>query len=231
MWLHRIAQVSLLLGVLSAIVIAADILGGRRQKMWIMDVVWPVTGLYGGLLALYAYSKLGRVSSISDAPAAVRRAKAGKEPENEKPFWQAVGIGALHCGSGCTLGDLAAEWLVVAFPIAIAGHRLFGSWIVDYIFAFAFGIAFQYFSIKPMRNLSVKDGLKSALKADSASLTAWQVGMYGWMAISVFLIFGHELEKTDPVFWFMMQIAMLAGFLTSYPVNWWLLSKGIKEKM
>jgi hypothetical protein len=29
--------------------------------------------------------------------------------------------------------------------------------------------------------------------------------MYGWMAIAVFLIFGHELEKTDPVFWFMMQ--------------------------
>ena len=29
----------------------------------------------------------------------------------------------------------------------------------------------------------------------------------------------------------MMQIAMLAGFLTSYPVNWWLVSTGIKEKM
>lgn len=29
----------------------------------------------------------------------------------------------------------------------------------------------------------------------------------------------------------MMQIAMLAGFLTAYPVNWWLLRSGIKEKM
>jgi len=29
----------------------------------------------------------------------------------------------------------------------------------------------------------------------------------------------------------MMQIAILAGFLTSYPVNWWLLRAGIKEKM
>jgi hypothetical protein len=29
----------------------------------------------------------------------------------------------------------------------------------------------------------------------------------------------------------MMQIAMLAGFLTSYPVNWWLLRAGIKEEM
>jgi hypothetical protein len=28
-----------------------------------------------------------------------------------------------------------------------------------------------------------------------------------------------------------MQIGMLAGFLTSYPVNRWLLRKGIKEAM
>lgn len=55
--------------------------------------------------------------------------------------------------------------------------------------------------------------------------------MYSWMAIATFLIFGHEIEKTSPVFWFMMQIAMLAGFLTAYPVNWWLLRAGIKEKM
>lgn len=29
----------------------------------------------------------------------------------------------------------------------------------------------------------------------------------------------------------MMQIAMSFGFLTSYPVNWWLLRSGLKEKM
>jgi hypothetical protein len=28
-----------------------------------------------------------------------------------------------------------------------------------------------------------------------------------------------------------MQIAMLAGFLTSYPVNWWLIRRGAKEAM
>jgi hypothetical protein len=29
----------------------------------------------------------------------------------------------------------------------------------------------------------------------------------------------------------MMQIAMIAGFATSYPVNWWLITTGVKEKM
>ena len=55
--------------------------------------------------------------------------------------------------------------------------------------------------------------------------------MYGWMAIAVFLLFGHELSKKDPDFWYMMQIAMVAGFFFSYPVIWWLVNRGIKEKM
>jgi hypothetical protein len=38
--------------------------------------------------------------------------------------------------------------------------------------------------------------------------------------------------RTDTVeFWFMMQIAMMFGFATAYPVNWWLIKSGIKEKM
>lgn len=55
------------------------------------------------------------------------------------------------------------------------------------------------------------------------------------MAIADFLIFrkwlGVMLDTNTVEFWFMMQIAMICGFATSYPVNWWLLSSGIKEKM
>ena len=29
----------------------------------------------------------------------------------------------------------------------------------------------------------------------------------------------------------MMQLAMLCGFATAYPVNWWLIRRGLKEKM
>ena len=73
------------------------------------------------------------------------------------------------------------------------------------------------------------------MKADTLSLITWQVGIYGFMAIACFVIFriglGVKLETDTPSFWFMMQIAMLCGFATSYPVNWWLLRSGIKEKM
>lgn len=55
------------------------------------------------------------------------------------------------------------------------------------------------------------------------------------MAVAQFAIFWHafgaKLEPSMPEFWFMMQIAMLAGFATSYPVNWWLIATGVKERM
>ncbi len=86
-----------------------------------------------------------------------------------------------------------------------------------------------------MRNLSLGRGIIAAGKADTLSLTAWQIGMYGFMAFANFVIFrkwiGARLQTDTGVFWFMMQIAMLCGFATAYPVNWWLLRAGIKEPM
>lgn len=32
-------------------------------------------------------------------------------------------------------------------------------------------------------------------------------------------------------FWFMLQIAILAGFSTAYAASWFMMSKGIKEKI
>ena len=228
-WLTLLASISLGLAFVCSVIIVIDLLTGHPQKMWIMDVVWPITALWSGPFGLYAYYKIGRLSTKAKASQAKKQGK--KPPNKQKPFWQSVAVGATHCGGGCTLGDVIAEWFVFFVPLTLFGRHIFGTWLLDFVLAFLLGIAFQYFTIKPMRDLSVKEGLIQAVKADTLSLTAWQVGMYGWMAITTFVIFGHELEKTSPVFWFMMQLAMILGFCTSYPVNWWLLRKGIKETM
>ncbi len=228
-WLVIVAWTSVALGIGSAALIAVDILGGHRQHMGIMNLVWPLTALYAGPVGLYAYYRVGR--GMTHAAVAEAKARGGKPPGHDRSLPAAAALGATHCGSGCCLGDLVAEWFVVLVPLTLFGMKIFGTWALDFVLAFLFGIAFQYFTIQPMRGLSVREGLVAAVKADTASLTAWQVGMYGWMAIATFVIFGHELEKTSPVFWFMMQIAMLAGFLTSWPVNAWLIGKGLKERM
>jgi hypothetical protein len=224
-----LAETSLLLAAASALWIMGDLLAGHRQRMWIMNAVWPVTALWAGPMAVYAYYRVGRLSTHRRVREAQER---GEEPPGKnKPFWQVAGLAATHCGSGCTLGDICAEWIAWAAALTLFGYMTFAAWFLDYGLAFTFGIAFQYFTIAPMRGLGVREGIKAALKADTLSLTVWQVGMYGWMAIVTFALFGHELAKPNPVFGLMMQIAMAFGFLTSLPVNWWLLKKGIKEKM
>jgi hypothetical protein len=56
--------------------------------------------------------------------------------------------------------------------------------------------------------------------------------MYGWMLLTYFVIFPQpHLRPNDPGYWFMMQLAMIAGFFTAYPVNYLLVRMGLKEVM
>lgn len=228
--LHFVAIVSLLIAFVCAITITLDELR-RPQKMWIMNLVWPLTALFGSVIWLAGYYRWGRA------------APKGQEDQGASPFAVSVATGASHCGAGCTLGDIVAEWLAFAVPAvavwfgwhSLFEHKLFAVWVPDFILAFLIGIVFQYYSIKPMRDLSPGQGIVAALKADVASITAWQVGMYGIMAAIQFLwfrpVYGGTAEVNTPEFWFVMQLAMLAGFCTSYPVNWLLIRNGIKERM
>ena len=236
-WLVALSWACLAAAFVCAAVIAVDLLAGHRQHMWIMNIVWPVTALYAGPLAVWAYYRYGRLSSHHRVMEA--RQHGQENPGKSKPFPAVVAVAATHCGSGCTLGDLVAEWSIVFFPAILTWfgyqtlfhEKIFAGWVLDFVLAFLLGVAFQYFTIVPMRKLSPGKGIIAALKADTLSLTAWQLGMYGWMAIATFAIFGHEIPKASPVFWFLLHLAMLCGFLTSYPVNWWLVRSGMKEKM
>ena len=150
-----------------------------------------------------------------------------------RPRWQSVVLSTLHCGAGCTLADIIGEWFLFFVPVAIGGSILAGTWVVDYLLALAFGIGFQYAAIRGMeRTLPRGEAIRRAAKADILSLTAWQAGMYGWMAVAIFALNGGEaMPRTSFVFWFSMQVAMACGFLVALPVNILLIRAGIKKGM
>jgi hypothetical protein len=149
-----------------------------------------------------------------------------------KPGYASTATGVSHCGAGCTLGDIIAEFAVFGVGATVAGLTLGAEYIGDYVAAVALGIVFQYFAIAPMRGLSLRKGLIEAAKADVASLTAFEIGLFGWMALMTFVFFpAPHLHPDSPVYWFLMQIGMIAGFFTAWPVNTWLIRAGIKEAM
>jgi hypothetical protein len=211
-WLNLLSIVSLSVAGICFVIILVDVVR-HPQPMAIMNWVWPITALYGGPLAVWMYARLGKPSS------------------RKRPFYSRVAVDATHCGAGCVLGDIIGEFAIFFTGLIILGSVLATEFVGDYILAFAFGIAFQYFAIAPMRHLSLWPGLNAAIKADTLSLTAFQVGLFGWMAFSYFVLFQPPLMPNQPAFWFMMQIGMVLGFLTSYPANWFLVKTGIKEAM
>jgi hypothetical protein len=96
---------------------------------------------------------------------------------------------------------------VFAIGATIAGLALIPEYIGDYLASLALGIAFQYFAIAPMRGLGLRKGLiEAAFPA-------------------------HHLQPDHAAYWFLMQIGMIIGYFTAWPVNVLLIRYGIKETM
>lgn len=76
----------------------------------------------------------------------------------------------------------------------------------DYVLALFFGIFFQYFSIAPMTGQYGLTTLWRSAKADLLSLTFFEIGLFGWMAIFQVVIFDGTLPMDTVAYWWMMQV-------------------------
>lgn len=215
--------------------------------MKVMNLVWPITALYFGPLALEVYLRSGRKGSKAHHARMMEEVKrelkqerwvrgqveppaagAGEAPASREQ----AAVGVSHCGAGCTLGDIAAEWWVFLMGLTFAGGVFPTRILLDFLLAWTLGIAFQYFSIGPTRGLPVGATLVQAIKVDTLSIVAFQTGMSAWMALTYYVLFpSPHLEPNSAVFWLMMQVAMMVGYVAAYPVNAYVLNAGWKEKM
>lgn len=227
------------------------------QPMKVMNAVWPLTTLWGGLPALWAFLSFGSparpsapmpMSSPKESPDPMPGNMSTNMPRNSsmnmsrsmpmnmpmgpQPFWQKVTLSTFHCGAGCTLADLIGEWLGPFALVAIGLRGIVWMWILDYVLALLIGAYFQYAAIRPtLPQLSAGKVFLRAMKIDFLSLTSWQIGMYAFSYVVFFVILTGPLPHDTWAFWYTMQLAMCVGFLFSYPMNWFLIRKGIKPAM
>jgi hypothetical protein len=225
MSLALVAWASIGLALACAVVIAVDEVR-HPQAMGVMNVVWPVTALYFNVFAVWAYFAVGRKSARGSMK------KMGGD-KGEPPTVKQVAVGTSHCGAGCMIADVVAEFGIAVVGITLLGSVLWAEFAIDFAAAWALGIVFQYFAIRPMRpGLSAGGAVWAAVKADTLSIAAFQVGMYAWMALVYFKLFAMpHLTPFDPRYWLMMQVGMVCGFATSFPMNRVLIGVGLKEKM
>ena len=147
-----------------------------------------------------------------------------------RPFWNSVFVSTTHCAAGCVIGDIIGAPIVFWSGWTLFGSRLYAEFLVLFVLAYIFGIAFQYLPIRAMRRISRRDALIEAIKADTLALTAFEIGLFAWMAF-IYFQFVPRSELTSPTYWFMMQIGMVLGFIASFPANWYLVRAGVKAGM
>ncbi len=226
-WLDALSWFSLGLSFLTALVILGHEFK-KPQKMFVMNLVWPITALYWSVPAAWAYFTIGRKMTKERQ----QRPQGGEGRQAEELTRSQIAVSVTHCGAGCTLGDIAAESIVGAFALSFAGGVFPARLVLDFLLAWFFGVIFQYFTIVPMRGLPPAKGVLAAIRADTFSIAAFQIGLFAWMALTYYVIFpAPHLRPDQAPFWFMMQIGMVIGFFTSYPANFLLLRWGWKEKM
>lgn len=218
--LNTVSWVVIALGAITALTIAIDV-KSHPQHMKVMNITWPITGLYFPVIGWFLYKAMGRSSHASHH----------HHHQHDKPFWQRVFTSVTHCGGGCTLGDSIAAPLVSITGLTVLGSELLGHFVGEFIAAYLVGILFQFLPIMEMGEHSPGRALINAIKADTLSLVAFEIGMFGWIAYAFVMLLPTEPAVSSPVYWFMMQIAMIIGFATAYPANWLLVKVGIKHGM
>ena len=112
-WLNVLSIVSLSVAAICSAIVLIDLVR-HPQEMTIMNWVWPITALYGGPLALWMYARLGW-------PASREAIKRNEGRMAEKPFYSSVAVSATHCGAGCVLGDVIAEFAIFFTGFTILG--------------------------------------------------------------------------------------------------------------
>lgn len=142
-----------------------------------------------------------------------------------QPLWkQAIGS-TIHCVAGDATGIILA-----AVVTAVLGLPMWIDLLVEYTAGFLFGLLiFQSLFMMQMMGGSYWQNVRNTFLPELISMNAMMAGMAPVMSL---LMMGRDMRAMEPtefLFWGVMSLGVAAGFLTAYPVNVWLVFKGMKH--
>jgi len=103
--------------------------------------------------------------------------------------------------------------------------------LLEYALGFGFGWAFfQAFAMRDMAGGSYRASLKMTFLPELLSMNLLMTGMVLTSSFVMMRVGGAD-DPMRPQFWFIMSMALIAGFLCAYPINWWLVANHMKHGM
>lgn len=140
--------------------------------------------------------------------------------------WRQVLGSTMHCVAGDGVGILAGA--VIAAVSQLSG---FTDIALEYVLGFGFGWSiFQALFMRSMAGGSYMRSLTGTFIPEFLSMNCLMAGMVPVMTV-VMAHFPDSHNLSSPAFWFVMSMALLVGFVTAYPINWWLVSNHLKHGM
>lgn len=175
---------------------------------------------------------------------------SGQHCPDERPMFATLMIRVCQSGAGCVFGDMIGEWCIYGIGTPLHGRGLWAEFLVgqrhnfcisqsantlttshvlDYAFAILFAVIFDYFSMALTAVARGPCTIWQISTADFITLTSFEIGLFGWMAIFKMLIFKWQLEMATATYCWMMQIGMFLGHWTASITEFSLIRAGIKK--
>jgi Domain of unknown function (DUF4396) len=201
-----------ILTALSVAYVATDILSTPESPVlkWAFVLIAAYTGPFGAFLYV-----LG-----------CREPLPGLHSRYVEARWRQVLGSTMHCvagdGAGILAGAVIGSLLRVSPPTHVA---------LEYVLGFGFGwTIFQALFMRDMAGGSFSRALQLTFVPEFLSMNALMAGMLPVMTVLMASLPGSEGPQSA-AFWFVMSMALLAGAIIAYPINWWLVARHLKHGM
>ncbi|MGW6734546.1 DUF4396 domain-containing protein [Streptomyces sp. NPDC055013] len=131
--------------------------------------------------------------------------------------WPTAVRATLHCLTGCAIGEVLGMVIGTAL-----GWGNVPTLVLAIVLAFFFGYAFTLRGVLKA-GVDLRAALKVALAADTLSIAVMELVDNG---VIVMWPGAMDAELADPLFWWVLAIALTVAFVLTTPVNKWTIGRG-----
>lgn len=127
----------------------------------------------------------------------------------------------LHCLSGCIIGEIAGLMIGVALGLSVGPIIVLATSL-----AYVTGMTLGLVPVMRNQNKTFLEALKLIWVGEVVSIGVMEFAMNA----ADYAVGGMQAGSIiSPAFWAGIAVAVPAGFLAAWPLNWWLLKSDLKK--
>lgn len=219
--LNQWALLFLVTGVCTALMIIKDIVL-YRQPGTLMNIIWPLTGLYLPFIGWLAWWYLGRVPRYR-----IKSALLMTHTSPRYNGWQTLFIATAITAAACILAEAITLPIITLMNYLKIPLLIWHPAAISLLISLLLLLLWQFFSLPQHEKKSFWHQLSLAFKRSAFPLLIYQAGIFLFMTLALKFVLHQQINPSLTIFWFMLQLAMITGFIFSWPANHFIIKRGI----